>query len=67
MTSKIFKAITSGRVGLGAVGAVGAVWCCCLVLGMTWPNMVSAAGREQPEQTVKKESIMEGVKTVRGR
>ena len=42
-----------------------AVWCgCCLVLGMTWPDMVAAAGREQPEQTVNKESIMEGVKAV---
>ena len=31
---------------------------------MNWPDMVAAAGREQPEQTVKKESIMEGVKAV---
>ena len=61
MASKLFKAIVRGRVGLGAVGAV---WCFCLALGTTWPDMVSAAGREQPEQTVKKESIMEGVKTV---
>lgn len=46
------------------LGATLAVWCCSLVLGATWPDTVSAAGREHPEQTVKKESIMEGVKAV---
>ena len=55
MASKFFKALVRGRMGLGVAGAV---WCCCLALGMTWPDMVLAAGREQPEQTVKKESIM---------
>jgi len=31
---------------------------------MNWPVMVFAAGREQPEQTVKEESITEGVRAV---
>lgn len=62
MASMFFEASIRSRVGLRAVVAV---WCgCCLALGMTCPDMVSAAGREQPEQTVKKESIMEGVKAV---
>lgn len=47
------------RSGLRVAGAVWCSW--CLVLGMTWPVMVFAAGREQPEQTVKEESITEGV------
>jgi hypothetical protein len=48
-------------LGLGVAGAVCG-W--CLALGMTWPDMASAAGPEQPEQPVKEESIMEGVKAV---
>ena len=62
MASKIFNATIGGRGWLGVAGTVGFSW--CLILGVTWPDMVSAAGREQPEQTVKKESIMEGVKAV---
>jgi len=62
MVLKVSETKMRIRSGLGVAGAV---WCgCCLVLGMTWPDMVAAAGGEQPEQTVKKESIMEGVKAV---
>ena len=59
IASKVSETKMGIRSGLRVAGAVWCSW--CLVLGMTWPVMVFAAGREQPEQTVKEESITEGV------
>lgn len=50
--------------GKSRVTVVSLLFLWRLALGMAWPDMASAAGREQPEQTVKEESITEGVKAV---
>ncbi len=62
MASKDFKAKWWSQSWPGVAVTVWCSW--CLVLGLAWPDMAFAAGRDQQEETVEEESITKGVEAV---